>query len=79
MEKGRAANRGEDLRPEYDLSQLKGGVRGGYCSRATAGTNLVLIGPDLADLFPDANAMNRALRVIAEASQSAITTRRRGR
>jgi hypothetical protein len=37
---------GDELRPEYDLSQLKGGVRGKYYKRAMAGTNLVLIEPD---------------------------------
>lgn len=77
MKKVPAANRSDDLRPEYDLSQLKGGVRGKYYKRAAAGTNLVLIEPDLADVFPDANAVNRALRVIVEASRSAITPKRR--
>ena len=33
----------DDLRPEYDLSQLKGGVRGKYFKQFTAGTNLVLV------------------------------------
>jgi hypothetical protein len=33
----------DDLRAEYDLSQLKGGVRGKYYREASAGTNLVLI------------------------------------
>jgi hypothetical protein len=59
-----------ELRPEYDLSQLKGGVRGKYYRRAAAGTNLVLIEPDLAILFPNAEAVNRALRVLAEAAKS---------
>jgi len=31
----------DELRPEYDLSQLKGGVRGKYVQRYNAGTNLV--------------------------------------
>jgi hypothetical protein len=38
------------LREEYDLSRLKGGVRGKYYRQAIAGTNLVLIEPDLANL-----------------------------
>ena len=33
----------DELRPEYDLSQLKGGVPGKYYPQAIAGTNLVLI------------------------------------
>ena len=67
----------DDLRPEYDLSSLKGGVRGKYYQRAAAGTNLVLIEPDLATFFPDAEAVNRALRVLAEAAKSATAPKRR--
>ncbi len=77
MKKESAAKRSGDLRPEYDLSQLKGGVRGKYYQRAVAGMNLVLIEPDLADLFPDAAAVNRALRVLAEAAHSVTTSKRR--
>lgn len=77
MKKESAAKRNDDLQPEYDLSRLKGGVRGKYYRRATAGTNLVLIEPDLATLFPDAEAVNRALRVLAEAARSATTSKRR--
>ncbi|GEM_PF-226300 len=65
----------DELRPEYDLSQLKGGVRGKYYKRAMAGTNLVLIEPDLAKAFPDADSVNRALRLLVDAASSA--TRRR--
>jgi hypothetical protein len=35
----------DDLRREYDLARLKGGVRGKYYKQATAGTNLVLLDP----------------------------------
>jgi len=67
----------DDLRKEYDLSRLKGGVRGKYYGRAAAGTNLVLIQPDLADVFPNSEAVNRALRILAEAAQAATTPKRR--
>jgi hypothetical protein len=43
MKKASAKGISDDLRAEYDLSQLKGGVRGKYHREATAGTNLVLI------------------------------------
>ncbi len=59
----------DDLRPKYDLSQLKGSVRGKYHKRAIAGTNLVLIEPDLAKAFPDAESVNRALRVLLDAAR----------
>ena len=49
MRKPSASAMKDDLRPEYDLTKLKGGVRGKYYERARAGTNLVLVDPDLAD------------------------------
>jgi len=58
----------DELRPEYDLSQLKGGIRGKYYKRAMAGTNLVLIEPDLAKAFPDTDSVNRALRLLVDAT-----------
>jgi hypothetical protein len=71
MKKASASKRGDELRPEYDLSQLKGGVRGKYYREATAGTNLVLIEPELADVFPDAESVNRALRLLADTAEAA--------
>jgi hypothetical protein len=50
------------LRPEYDLSKLKGGVRGKYAERYKAGTNLVLLSPDVAAYFPDDRSVNATLR-----------------
>ncbi|HBY63954.1 MAG TPA: hypothetical protein DEH78_29375 [Solibacterales bacterium] len=67
----------KDMREEYDRSQLKGGVRGKYYRQANAGTNLVLIEPDLMDVFPDGQAVNRALRVLAEAARTASSSKRR--
>ena len=49
----------DDLLPEYDFS---GGVRGKYAARMAEGTNVVLIAPDLAKLFPTSEAVNKALR-----------------
>jgi hypothetical protein len=77
MKKDSASEPGDDLRPQYDLSRLEGGVRGKYYRQATAGANLALIEPDLVDLFPDSEAVNRALRVLAEAARAATTAKRR--
>lgn len=67
----------DDLRPEYDLARLKGGVRGKYYQRATAGTNLVLLEPDVARVFPDSNSVNRALRLLHEvATKSSARSRK---
>jgi hypothetical protein len=53
------------LRDEHDLSELRGGVRRKYLARVNSASNLVLIEPDLALLFPDADSVNRALRLLA--------------
>ena len=47
--------------PEYDFS---GGVRGKYASRFAEGTIMVILDPDVAELFPDANSVNKALRAL---------------
>jgi len=64
------------LRAEYDLTKLGPGVRGKYYKQATAGTNLVLIEPDLAEVFPDGESVNRALRILADAAAAAKPRRR---
>jgi len=51
----------DELRREYDLSKLKG-VRGKYAMRYQAGTNLVLLSPDVAEYFRDEQSVNTALR-----------------
>ena len=66
MRKELAKRRSDELRPEYDLARLKGGVRGKYYKQASAGTNLVLLEPDVARAFPDSNSVNRALRLLQE-------------
>jgi hypothetical protein len=60
----------DDLRPEYDFSQMKGRVRGKYVQRYREGTNLVLLDPDIAAAFPDAKAVNDALRLLLERKES---------
>jgi hypothetical protein len=69
----------DDLRPEYNLSSLKRPVRGKYYKQATAGTNLVLIEPDLVAAFPDGESVNRALRLLVSAAKSATSAPSRHR
>lgn len=76
MKKATAKRTDDDLRAEYDLSRLKGGVRGKYYREAVAGTNLVLIEPELAAVFPDTPSVNRALRLLADTAE-AVTVRPR--
>lgn len=51
-----------EMREEYDFSR---GVRGKYAERYAGGTNLVPLDPDVAEVFPDAAAVNQALRALA--------------
>jgi hypothetical protein len=48
-----------DMLEEYDFT---GGVRGKYAKRYAAGTNVVVIDPDVAEYFPDHDSVNEALR-----------------
>jgi hypothetical protein len=68
--KKNSAHRSDDLRPEYDVSAFKHGVRGKYYKRAIAGSNLVLIEPDLASVFPDTASVNRALRLLIQTAKA---------
>ncbi|MBM3747099.1 MAG: hypothetical protein FJW34_15020 [Acidobacteria bacterium] len=59
--------RNDELRPEYDLHQLlKGGVRGKYAKRYHAGTNLVLLDPEVRKAFRNERAVNEALRLVIQ-------------
>jgi hypothetical protein len=60
----------DDLRPEYDFSQLKNRVRGKYAEKYKAGTNLVLLAPDVACVFPDAESVNEALRLLIKVAKT---------
>jgi hypothetical protein len=62
----------DDLRPEYDFSRMKGGVRGKYVDRYREGTNLVLLDPDVAAAFPDAKAVNEALRLLLASRERSL-------
>ena len=59
----------DELRSEYDFSKMKGGVRGKYVERYQAGTNVVLLDPDVAQAFPTSEAVNEALRMLMQIAQ----------
>ena len=52
----------EEMRPEYDFSK---GVRGKYAKQYAQGSNIIVLDPELTELFPDSRSVNEALRVIA--------------
>ncbi len=65
--------RPDELRAEYDLSTLAGGVKGKYYERARAGTNLVLLKPEIARAFPDSKAVNDALGLLLRVARAGRT------
>ena len=62
-----------DLRPEYPVELIRSGVRGKYARRCKEGSNVVVIGPDLSEAFPNSEAINEALRDDL-AGQKQVTT-----
>jgi hypothetical protein len=51
-----------EMLEEYDFS---GGVRGKYVGRFAQGANVVVLDPDVAEVFADSESVNRALRALA--------------
>ena len=49
----------DEMLDEYDFS---GGVRGQYAGRFSEDCKLIVLDPDVAEVFPDAEAVNEALR-----------------
>jgi len=62
------------LRDEYDFASMKGGVRGKYVRRFRAGTNIVLLEPEVAEAFPTEDAVNEALRGVLKTAQAVRRT-----
>ncbi|MEM4382415.1 MAG: hypothetical protein QXX19_09330 [Candidatus Caldarchaeum sp.] len=61
--------RSEEMLREYDFSK---GVRGKYAKRYAEGTNLVILEPDVARVFPNSEAVNNALRMLIKISQQQL-------
>ena len=64
------------LRREYDLPKLRGGIRGKYAARYKAGTNVVLLSPDVAEHFPNERSVNAALRRLIRVAKRTIRHKR---
>ena len=56
-------NKKEKIRSEYDFGP---GVRGKYARKYAEGVNLVLLDPDVSELFPDSGSVNKALRMLVK-------------
>jgi hypothetical protein len=57
------------MRAEYDMT---GGVRGKYAGRFKGDVVMVPIAPDVAEAFPDADAVNEALRILIKAAKKVV-------
>lgn len=64
----------DTMKPEYDFST---GVRGATAKRYAEGANIVVIDPEVADVFPDGKSVNDALRALAPIVRQQRTRRRR--
>jgi len=69
--------RTDELRPEYRRSDFGSLVRGKYAARVATETNVVVLEPEIAEAFPNAKAVNDALRGLLDvAATTARLTRR---
>ena len=60
----------DELRPEYKFDYSKA-VRGKYCKRLIEeGSNVVVLDPDIAELFHDSASVNKALRSLLNLTRS---------
>ena len=62
------------MRPDCDFSK---GVRGKYAERFAAATNVVVLDRDVAKVFKSSDAVNRALRSLAEVARLSANSRRK--
>ena len=67
----------DELRPEYKREDLGIGVRGKYLKEYRKGTNLVLLSPDVAEVFSTEEAVNQALRSLISLAEKSIGRTRR--
>jgi len=65
----------DDMLPEYDFT---GAVRGKYYERYRAGTNVILLDADVAEVFRDATAVNDALRLLVSVARAKVGTQPTG-
>ena len=69
--------RADELRDEYKRSDFGPLVRGKYVERLRERSNVVVLDPEIADLFPNGASVNAALRALVEIAKRAGSPRRR--
>jgi len=60
----------DELRPEYRREDFGTMVRGKYASRLREASNVVVLDPEIAEVFPNAKAVNDALRGLLELAKT---------
>lgn len=68
MKKAEMVN--DDLRPEYRREDFGPMVRGKYAARLRESSNIVVLDPEIAVAFPNAKAVNDALRGLLESART---------
>lgn len=63
---------GDELRPEYYREDFGPMVRGKYAAQIKESSNIVLLDPDIAEAFPNAAAVNQALRSLLELARGHV-------
>ena len=74
MSQNNNSEREDEMRDEYDFS---GGVRGRFYQEYVKGTNVVLLDPDVAEVFRDSDAVNQALRTLMTVAKNQVPESRR--
>jgi len=69
----------DEIRPEYRRDELGPGVRGKYLEAYRSGNNLVLLSPDVAEVFPTDDSVNEALRAFVRAARRSTSGTKRPR
>ena len=69
MKKSAKATRNTEMMDEYDFSK---GARGKYAKRYAAGTNVVVLEPDVAEVFSDSASVNKALRALLGIARKSV-------
>ena len=66
----------EEMRAEYRREDIGKGVRGKHHAAFKKGSNLVLLTPELAKIFPTNEAVNSALESLVGVARSAVAKKR---
>jgi hypothetical protein len=60
----------DELRPEYRREDFGTMVRGKYAQRMREATNIVVLDPDIAEAFPNAQVVNETLRRLLDLAKN---------